>query len=452
MKRFEEWYKAINEELGAEPTAAEVSTESPRDAMIQDVDTIMTSLETLAAELTEELQNEDLVEINEDQSNIDGLTGIATSALAAGGIAAGGAYMAVKKLIDYSVRGPKAAKAQAKVDAIKLQAAKLELALSTASDKGVSAEKKEAITKRIEATKEQADQLQDALDQKFASASSTVQKFIDNQKLKTRMELTKIHLSDASDEEKAELTDKLKKLNAKYDEDKLALQELKPTEDEQKKAKKEAAELEKKKKEKEAAAKKAEAEKGGESEETASKEPAPKSEPTNKEEEPTSTTTKAEPADTSKQDAVAAKEADIKAYNDNIETEKGRIQDLAKQLKDIETEKAKSTNPESYDEKIAKLKKGIEDSREDIQQMKKDEEAAKKELSKMSAKESLMYRSLQLDNEILAEEIATKQEWQLAEGTALYNKYNTIIRKAEMDSKLNESISLNIKDRFSKLI
>lgn len=456
MKRFEEWYKTINEELGAEPTAeVPVVTETPRDAMIHDVDAIMTSLETLAAELKEELESDlDFDTLNEDQTNIEGLKGIGLGALAMGAAAGAGTYMAVKKLLDFSVRGPKAAKAQAKVDAIKIQAAKLENALEDASDKGVSAEKKEVIRKKIESTKEQAGELQDAMDSKYAGASSTVQKYIDNQKLKTKMELAKIHLEVASDEEAAELKAKFKDLNKKLEQSSSALQELKPTDDEKKKAKEEAAELEKeqakKKAEAEAAAKKKDA-----GEEESTEEPAATtttSEPASEEpsdEDPTTTTTTSKPAE---KDPQAEKEADIKTINNNIETEKQRIQDLSKKLKEIEAEKAKSTDPESYDKQIAKIKKGIEDSREDIQELKKDEEAAKKELKNMSAKESLMYRSLQVGNEMLAEEIATKQDWQLAEGTALYNKYNTIIRKAEMDSKLNESISLNIKDKFSKLI
>lgn len=456
MKRFEEWYKTINEELGAEPTAeVPVATETPRDAMIHDVDAIMTSLETLAAELQEELESDlDFDTLNEDQSNIGGLTAMGAGVLGVAAGAGAGAYLGIKKLLDFSIRGPKAAKAQAKVDAIKIQAAKLESVLDSASDKGVSAEKKEIIRKKIEATKQQASELQDAVDQKYQNASNTIQKYIENQKLKTRMELTKIHLEGASDKEAAELKAKFKDLNKKLEQSSTALQELEPTEEEQKKAKEEAAEIEKKEAKKKAEAEAA-AKKKSEGGEGSTEEPAAtttKSEPTTEEptaEEPVSTTTKSEPAE---KDPQAEKEADIKTINNNIETEKQRIQDLSKKLKEIEAEKAKSTNPESYDEQIAKIKKGIEDSREDIQELKKEEEAAKKELKNMSAKESLMYRSLQVGNEMLAEEIATKQDWQLAEGTALYNKYNTIIRKAEMDSKLNESISLNIKDKFSKLI
>jgi len=69
----------------------------------------------------------------------------------------------------------------------------------------------------------------------------------------------------------------------------------------------------------------------------------------------------------------------------------------------------------------------------------------------MTPKESLVIRATNSKLNELATEISEKAEWQL-NGTVLYTKYNTIITKAENDSILTESLTLNIKDRFKKLI
>ena len=63
--KFEAWLNKINEDLAQEPTINSDATSvaepkvadvpsSDRDAMMHDIDTIMTSLETLASELREE--------------------------------------------------------------------------------------------------------------------------------------------------------------------------------------------------------------------------------------------------------------------------------------------------------------------------------------------------------------------------------------------------------------
>jgi predicted nucleic acid-binding Zn-ribbon protein len=54
----------------------------------------------------------------------------------------------------------------------------------------------------------------------------------------------------------------------------------------------------------------------------------------------------------------------------------------------------------------------------------------------------------------LATEISSKLDWQVSEGTALYLKYNEIIKKAEYVNTLNESRydNLSIKDKFARLL
>ena len=116
MDKFEKWLEVINEELNPTPTVSEpIASVEPtvssdvnietgnRTDMISDIDHIMTSLETLAGELTEDLS------LNEDSLDVAG-------AAALGGIAALG--VGAKKFYDWKVTAPKARKAQAKVNAM----------------------------------------------------------------------------------------------------------------------------------------------------------------------------------------------------------------------------------------------------------------------------------------------------------------------------------------------
>ena len=71
MDKFENWFNKVNEELTESPaintevaSVADVEVDADRSNMIGDIDTIMTSLETLASELTEELAI-DLEDLNE---------------------------------------------------------------------------------------------------------------------------------------------------------------------------------------------------------------------------------------------------------------------------------------------------------------------------------------------------------------------------------------------------
>ena len=139
-------------------------------------------------------------------------------------------------------------------------------------------------------------------------------------------------------------------------------------------------------------------------------------------------------------------EADIKAINDSTEEAKKAIVTKTKELeqakRDVEVGKGSK-------EDVQKIENRIEEEKEDIKDLKADELAAKKELKKMSAQESLIYRATEASLLELATEISEKAEWQL-DNTVLYTKYNTIIKKAENDSILTESNS--IKDRFNTLL
>ena len=100
--------------------------------------------------------------------------------------------------------------------------------------------------------------------------------------------------------------------------------------------------------------------------------------------------------------------------------------------------------------------KKLEPSEEEIAR-KKQEAAAKKAAkdgTQAPAQESLVNRANAVGLNELASEISSKLDWQLDEGTVLYQKYNEIIKKTEYTNTLNESKYQNfsVKDNFSRLL
>ena len=85
--------------------------------------------------------------------------------------------------------------------------------------------------------------------------------------------------------------------------------------------------------------------------------------------------------ETGKDDPGAKLEADIKAYNDNIEAERTTMN---KATKDLEQAKRDLKTGRGSEEKVQKLQKAIEDSKEDIAELKKKEADAKKQLANLS--------------------------------------------------------------------
>jgi len=80
-------------------------------------------------------------------------------------------------------------------------------------------------------------------------------------------------------------------------------------------------------------------------------------------------------------DPTAKLEADIKAYNDNIEAERTTMN---KAVKDLEQAKRDLKTGRGSEEQVQKLQKAIEDSKEDIAELKKKEADAKKQLANLS--------------------------------------------------------------------
>ena len=450
------WFQTINEELAqptvSEPTVAEpeVSVKLDRAAMLADVDNIMTSLETLAGELKESIEAEEVEELDEATEYAGEIGSAVKTAGAVAAVAAGGVGLAVNAIINWA-KIPGARKQQAQINSLHLKAVQLEETAEAAEDEN----QKERIKARAAKIKEQAEKLEDALDTKYTASS--IQKAIRSERLKGDIEIAKFKLEGATDAQKQELQASLKKYAEDYKKSVEELKKLEPSEEDKKKAaeakkkKEDSAKSDTKKEGEEeakgeeeenpaavaaAAAKEAEAEKKAEAEKEAEAEDAePK-----KEEEPAK-----------EEDPTAAKEAEIKTINDNIEAERDRISKLDAELKKAQSDLEKATDPAPFEEKIKKLKKDIEDSKEDIAELKKTEEAAKRELSKMTPKESLVIRATNANLNELAAEISEKAEWQL-NGTVLYTKYDTMIRKAEATNYLNESLAISIKDKFSKLL
>jgi len=82
--------------------------------------------------------------------------------------------------------------------------------------------------------------------------------------------------------------------------------------------------------------------------------------------------------ETGKDDPGAKLEADIKAYNDNIEAERTTMN---KATKDLDQAKRDLKTGRGSEEQVQKLQKAIEDSKEDIAELKKKEADAKKKLA-----------------------------------------------------------------------
>lgn len=413
MNNFDKWLQTINEELAspvvAEPTATGTSD---RAAMIADIDNIMTSLETLAGEIKESLNEQDTVEeATEYLSDTTAVAGMAAAATAAAGV---GVYKGAQALADWSIKAPKARKAQAAVNQMKITIISLQSAFRQSAK---DSKKRQIIKERIEKARESAEELQNQVDTRYENASNIVKKAIANEKLKGQMEVAKLEMGDSTPERQEELKVQLKKYNDQYQSNTNALKELEPSKEDIK-----AGEDRKKK----AKANSKEKDKQSKPEENS--------------------------ADAVAKKAAEQKEAEveksIQSYDKNIEAEMDRVSKLNKDLSTSETEKEASTNPDEVEKSINIIKSDISKAKQDINQMK----TAKEKLVKsISPKESLVNRAEASNLNELAAEISEKAEWQL-DGTVLYNKYDKIIRTIEATNYLNETLTFSIKDKFSKLL
>ena len=431
MDNFEKWFSKVNEDLAASPTInteveittdSETEVDSDRNNIMGDVDTIMTSLETLASELTEEL-NIELEDLNE----------------------AGNAGDFIKSWI----LGIKATKAQNKVNKVKMNVADL----SFAADK-YKGDKKASFEAKYTAASKQSKDLQTLVDDKFKGSGGYVEGKLAAAKIEGQLAIIKRTTGMEDDpSKKSKLKEKMTELVNRYKEEVSA---IKSKEDDNKEAiatKKKELQGDTKGDAEQEVAPEAESTKDTDNRTDAEKQADAKADSDAKvksdakaEAESDKPETTDKPETETSADKIAQMEADIKAINDSTEEAKKVIATKTKELeqakRDVEVGKGSKDD-------VQKIENRIEEEKEDIKDLKADELAAKKELKKMSAQESLIYRATEASLLELATEISEKAEWQL-DNTVLYTKYNAIIKKAENDSIITESAS--IKDRFNTLL
>ena len=171
------------------------------------------------------------------------------------------------------------------------------------------------------------------------------------------------------------------------------------------------------------------------------------------------------PEDQPETSATNSIEFEIKQLKDVAVSTQNEISKMETQLKALEDEKAKATNPASFDEKINRLKADIAGFKQDLKTNAAEQAAKIKELQALQSKNeaveideninknALINRAAAVGLTSLIEEINAKQEWQLNK-TALYSKYNTVIATAENAAKLTaeKHSTGSIKDRMSKLL
>lgn len=396
-KTFESWYTMIMEGELATATSTATTTEAP--TISNDVDTIMTSLETLAKELTEELDGEDFTEVNEADAEGPSI------------------------VMQWMWWMPKARKAQAKVNKIKLNITDMEAAASDAPD----AEQKAKIAAKAKQAKEQAVELQKMVDDKFKSKGDLVGRAIHNEKIAGQIASIKRASGLEDDPEKlSTYKEKMAELQQKYKEDQEAIKELEPS-DEDKKA-------EKAKRDKEEAEAKKAQDKLDADAQAAKDKKAGKTDTEDEGSEETETTEETPDEKKAREEKEAAKEKaeKIKSLNAEISTLKGKLSDA--EQADTKDEQA-----------ITALQNDIKGKEDELKAL---------DTPEPPKTESLVTRAKAAGLNELATEIESKFDWQVSEGTALHAKYNELIKKAEYTNTLNESKyeNLSVKERFSRLM
>lgn len=220
MKTFNDWYNLIQEGIAepsaevSEPTVDQTtantntqSSTSNREVIINDVDSIMTSLETLSSELKESLKLDE--------------NGLASAGAAVAGAAAvAGLAKGAKMLYDAKVVAPKARKEQSKVNDMNLKIAGIEATVSSA-DK----EQKEKLKAKLDAVKSSRDDLQKAIEDRYSDSANVVKRSIAAEKTKGKMEVLKVHMGDATPAQQKEIKKQLAKLKIKSAEDTKLLQQ-----------------------------------------------------------------------------------------------------------------------------------------------------------------------------------------------------------------------------------
>jgi chromosome segregation ATPase len=374
---FNEWNSSFNEN---DTIAADVEVASTTNVEIsKDVDTIINSLETLANELSEDLN---AMQLDEAEA-VD--------------------------FIKSWIMSIKATNAQRKVNKIKMNSVDLEFAAKKAEG-----DKQSALEDKSELVKAQSNELQKMVNDRFSGKGSLVDSKLSKAKIEGQLEIIK-RTSGMEDDpaRKSDLKTKMKELADKYREEEAAIAKL---EDDNK----DVIEAEKERINKEAENK--------------------KSSKTDSNPEDTQATKDAEDAQAAKdaEDAQAAKDAeDAQAAKDP------KVKALEDEIAKLEQELTTAENsPNKNKEGISVLQASIVGKKKSLKTLKD------------KVQDSLIIRANSNGLNELAVEIGSKLDWQVSEGTALYLKYDEIIKKAEYTNTLNESRynNLSIKDRFARLL
>ena len=414
---FNQWHAQILESIDAAPVKTE-STATTSDAtptvdtaidvapskteIIQDVDTIMNSLAKLSVQIKEAVESIDLFENEEVETELNEEVAIfeldTESIKDAGG-----------KIADWIFYAPKYRNMQKKINKMKMNALDIKLAIDLLPNTEENKTKRDALSAKKSNLDSQIKELQSAVDEKSRERGEYIQKVLNSEKIKGKIELVKRASGQEDDpNKKKELADSFKELNQRFAEEQKAIKQLQ--------------DKEKKK-------------------ESPKKEEPKKEEP--KKEEPKKEEPKEEPKKEEPKNKAAELEADIKSYNDNIAAERQSIEKAKEELKS-----------EKDADKIAKLKDAIQQSKEDIQEMQNEIKNLKAEFKKnASPKESLMIDATELGLNEIASEISDKQDWQFENNSALYTKYKMEIEKQSAIKRINEShTGSSIADKFRMLL
>ena len=362
----------------------------PTKTLSGDVDTIINSLGTLVKELTEELDSPEFNKVNEADGE------------------------GPSKVWQWIWWMPKARKAQQKVNKIKLNITDIESAAADAPDK----EQRAKINAKATQSKKQADELQKMVDDKYGAKGELVKRALHSEKIAGQIASIKRATGLEDNPEKvASYKEKMAELQKKYKEDQEAIAELEPSE-EDKKAEKEAREKE----EKEAAERQAELDAAA-----------------NRDEE----TTTEESTETTTEESTTEESTTEESTTEESTTEESTTEESTTE----ESTTEESTTEESTTEESTTEESTTEESTTE-------ETTTEEETTTRRPNESLTIRAKAVGLNELASEIASKFDWQVSEGTVLYQKYDAIIKKTEYSNTLNESRyqNLSVKDRFSRLM
>jgi hypothetical protein len=203
---FDNWYtKSINEnEVVIENPITTTQTTKIETNMSSDVDAIINSLETLANELTEEIESIDFNSIFEETNSV----------------------------VDFVFRAPKARAAQKKVNTLLLKVANLDAAASAATDSDM----KKKIANKVTTLKSQAAAVQTAVTDKFKSYSEIVQKALNSEKIKGKLEVIKTAMGDSSNDT-GDLKSQASKLVVRLKKEEAAIADSAPSDEDKQKLK-----------------------------------------------------------------------------------------------------------------------------------------------------------------------------------------------------------------------